>query len=449
MQFILVLCFLVPSMAWSLIDVYTPQDVAHIFLDEKADGSFRIVIKLESGELYRLDPVVWFESTRYRLYEDIANIINDEPNFSDFDDEDVQELLWGIPPFTLDEIVGISTDFTEGEPNEGDSMMVILTFNTGDTAKESVSLDGVGFASAKEVTDHVTKVINDMDQFEGEIDPSRVDALHTEEYTGLDYFTPALEVNIVYDEKEENFNVQVLFAIGEERSFELPFKNTKEEIYTDTTNVINNEYVQYKEAQFSVDEIKARSTFEAPWMIDEIKEITFKPDVALDGTLQFSIRVSIGGGLVAVIDLHTAYKQSTTDLDAISLAAVEVLETNELFMPHFEQDDVKKLLIESILKEDYPIYGLEDSSDAEDPNSSAAEPVVDPVIDPAETTDPVETVISTPDNTTAIENDDSLTEDKPADLVLNKEHIKALLVALIIAYIEEKGIEVDTRSLFD
>ena len=386
----------------------SPGEVKHIFLDEVGENTFEVLVELKTGRLYRMDEVS-FTSSRYQLFEDIANLINEHRDFIGFDDEDVSTLVWGITPFTVDEIIDIDTDFIEGE------LTVILSFETGDIVRVTRTLTN-RFSSSVEVTTFVTETINNIAELEGDIETTRVVVLHEEPYTGLSYFAPFIEEIIVkYDVTTKNFTVTVNFGNDEVREFDLDYKDTKEQLIQDITSIINDVYVEYEDARFETIDVLSKVNWEGvPWMIDDIESITVVDNVDESGTLEFTIRAQLSGGLVGVVTLNKVFNENQSNLNLVSVAATEVLEDNELFVHDFNVSLVYEALVRSLDEAGLQYYGIvltQPSEDEEDISEDQEE------INPPVTSDQSESEVS--------------------------QAVLQLLLQLIIQHIQENNLDVD------
>lgn len=427
------LCVLAAPMLVSAADEYGPRDVEHIFIDEQGDTqTYDVLVMLESGRLYRLDTVT-YDDTRYQLYEDISDLINDHRDFRSFDDEDIADLIWGIAPFNVSEITNIETEFSEEEVD------VILSFNTGDTAWYSRELGEQRFSSSVEVTQFLVDIINSTEELEGEITTAEVVTLHEEPYTGLSYFAPELEGVVArYEDDDEAFLVEVRFANEEVRSFQLEYKDTKAQLIQDITLTINELYVEYEDARFDSDEVESVITWQSvPWMIDDIESITASKDVAMDGTIEFTVRSRLSSGLVGVITLNKVYKSDQYNIESLALKATEALEENELFAHDFNVSLVQEIIVDSIPEEDRELYGLDGggSSEADEDESQEDESAASEEDEEEESSQE--------------EDEDESEADESTDEYssLSEQEIIDLLTALIIQYVLANGMDVDLSAL--
>ena len=401
---------------------YTPRDVEHIFIDEQGEGTntYEVLVMLETGRLFRLDTVT-YQDTRYQLFEDISRLINRDRNFKSFDDEDIADLIWGIAPFNTSEITKIETQFNAQEVD------VILSFNTGDTAWYSRELGETRFSSSAEVTKFIADIINAAEELEGEVSTTQVITLHEAPYTGLDYFAPQIDTVVAtYDHEKQNFTVEVSFANEEVRSFEMGFKDTKAQLVQDITASINELYVEYEDARFETVEVEPLVDWKKlPWMIDDIESIEVAKDVSMDGTLEFTVRTRLSNDLVGVIKLNKVFSGDEHNTEVVAIAAVEALEENELFVHDFNVSLVQRIIIDSLDEEDRDEYNINEVT-TEDDESLSEEESAENSID--EATDVTEEVAD------------------PA-LELTEQQMIDLLVAIIIQYVLENGMDIDLSTL--
>lgn len=425
-SFVAIFC-LVPFFA-SAVTVYQPRNVQNIFIDEQATAkTYEVLVMLDSGRLYRLDTVT-YDGTRYRLFEDISQIINNHKSFTNFDDEDIAELIWGIAPFSVSEVTGIETRFTEQEVD------VILSFGTGDTAWYSQELGETRFSSSVEVTQYITDIINAAEELEGEITTAQVVTLHDEPYTGLSYFAPQIDgVVATYDSEEESFGVEVTFGNSEVRNFTLGFKDTKEQLIQDITASINELYVEYEDARFEVAEVEPLVTWKKlPWMIDDIESIEVAKDVSMDGTLEFTVRTRLSNDLVGVIKLNKVFSGDEHNTEVVAIAAVEALEENELFVHDFNVSLVQRIIIDSIPEEDQDEYDTHTSESSSETDTTEESPVEDTLEESVDTDETAEEAAADTDEVSS-----------PA----SEQEMIDLLVAIIIQYVLENGLDVDLSVL--
>lgn len=331
---------------------YYPEDVQNVFLNDQGDDEFEVLVQLESGHLYRMDTVS-FTSSRYQLFEDISDLINSHRDFRGFDDEDMADLVWGVTPFNANEITDVKTRFEEGE------LTIILSFATGDEFRTKKTLAN-RFSSSVEVTQFVTDAINEIEEIEGQITTAEVVVMHEEPYTGLSYFAPYIDaIVIVYNQEEKNFTVTATFGSEEVRQFALDYKDTKEQLIQDTTAIINDVYVEYEDAKFVTGDVSSKVTWQGvPWMIDDIERITVVDNTAASGTMAFTVRARLSNDLVGVIEMNRLYGGEVRDLNQVSISATEALEEHELFVHDFNVALVYDILVESLDEDGREYYGI-------------------------------------------------------------------------------------------
>ncbi|MFW0870994.1 MAG: hypothetical protein ACKKL4_00870 [Patescibacteria group bacterium] len=362
----LLLAIALPMIAWGATR-FIPSDVKYIFLDERGGDEYRIIVENKKGGLYRMGEVN-YSGSRYQLYEDIADEINRHRFYTSFDDDDIGDLLWGLVPFTPEEIADIRSNFSEGK--DGDFLTLYIRFTTGDSTSHKVKIDKT-FTSSADVSAFIAQTINDMDKLkEGKIDVAMVQDLHEEAYTGLSYFAPQLNsVVFEYDDEELMFTVKISFANEETREFDLPYKTSKKELVALATEYINDTFVEYDDADFFTNEIQSYTSWKnTPWMIDDIEEIHFATSTDDLISVQFTVKSRLSSTLIGTTILSTDKEVDINNLDALASVATELLEENQLFVHQFDEQAVRKILaktmgIEIPDKEDDSSVSTNDSTD--------------------------------------------------------------------------------------
>lgn len=416
-----VLAIGLPMVAWGTSYHY-PSQVKHIFLNDLGGQSFEVIVELKTGRLYRMDSVQ-FISSRYQLFEDVADVINEHRYFRGFDDEDAGELIYGLTPFTVEEITDIQTHFSEKE------LAVILTFNTGD--QERITRELVGrFSSSVEVTAFVAETINNIEALEGTISTAQVLLLHEEPYTGLSYFAPVVEEIVVgYDSQEQEFMVTAHFGNEEIREFDLAFKDTKEQLVQDITATINEVYVEYEDARFETQDLMPYISYiGVPWMIDDLESIQITDNINASGTLEFTVRARLTNGLVGVITLNKLFSKDQRDLELVALSATEALEENELFVHDFNVSRVYDLIVDSLDEIDLEYYRVDQDT-------------------PIAETEDVDARVSAEDQGLIVTEAQEKKEEKEQGSVLSEQDMIDLLIAIILQYVAQEEIDFDTSLL--
>lgn len=418
-KILLTLFFIVPTFVLAAPE-YTPIDVAYIFLDtQDSDNEYKLVIENKDGELHRIKEEVSFTGTRYQLFEDIARVINDHRYFTGFDDDDMTDLVWGIAPFSADEISDIRTRFSQED--NGDFLTVYVEFNTGDVGTKKVEVDQT-FTSSADVSSYVANVVNSMDGFkEGEVDTQMVENLHSEAYTGLSYFTPQLDlVEFEYLEEEQRFTVNVQFAnMDEDRSFDLAFDVDKEQLIKDATDLINDLYVEYEDAKFNVQKISSHVSWRnTPWMINDIEEIHIASSSDDLVSVEFTVKSRISNTLIGTTILSSTNEElDITNIDALAKEAKKLLEEHQLFAHEFPLSSIRNEIAETN----------------------------DEFADQVESTSEKSSGDTSSDKEASTQEDDSSSES--VDETENKDALYQLLLIAILEFIAENGLDIDTSDL--